>query len=141
ALEPAFELTYDLYLEGRGQDNEQLIVLNDENQLVGPAYRWAAINSNFARALGWHPSTNVPFQWLDSDGSVMVESTYWKDGWRWIEPPRFESLGEGWFVSATTRAIEEIRRLATGTAVHLWVDRHSHGDRPYEGHWHLARAL
>jgi hypothetical protein len=141
ALESAVELTYDLYMEGRGQDDGQLIVLNVESQLVGPAYRWAAINSNFARALGWHPSIDVPFQWLDGDGSVMVESTYWRDGWRWIEPPRFESLGEGWFVSATTRAVEEIRRLAPGTQIHLWVERHSHGDRPYEGHWHLVRAL
>ena len=141
ALESAVELTYDLYLEGRGQDDGQLIVLNVESQLVGPAYRWAAINSNFARALGWHPSIEVPFQWLDGDGSVMVESTYWRDGWRWIEPPRFESLGEGWFVSATTRAIDDIRRLAGGTELHLWVERHLHGERPYEGHWHLARAL
>ena len=141
ALKSAFGLTYEMYLDGRGQNDKQLIVLNDENHLVGPAYQWAAINSNFARSLGWHPSTNVPFQWLDTAGNVMIESTYWKDGWIWIEPPRFESLGEGWFVSACPAAIEAIRRLAPGTEIHLWVERQSHGDRPYKGNWHLFRPL
>ena len=141
ALKSAFGLTYEAYLDGRGQDDKQLIVLNDENQLVGPAYRWAAINSNFARALGWHPSTNVPFQWLDTAGNVMIESTYWKDGWIWIKPPRFESLGEGWFVSASPAAIEAIRQLASGTEIHLWIERQSHGDWPCEDKWHLSRPL
>ena len=141
ALKSAFGLTYEMYLDGRGQNDKQLIVLNEENQLVGPAYQWAAINSNIARALGWNPSTNIPFQWLDTAGNVMIESTYWKDGWIWIEPPRFESLGEGWFVSASPAAIEAIRLLAPGTEIHLWVERQSHGDQPYEGKWHLSRTL
>ena len=141
ALKSAFGLTYEAYLDGRGQDDRQLIFLNEENQLIGPAYRWAAINSNFARALGWHPSADVPFQWLNTAGNVMVESTFWKDGWIWLEPPRFESLGEGWFVSASPAAIEAIRRFAPGTEIHLWVERHSHGSKPYEGKWHLSRPL
>ena len=141
ALNSVFGLTYEMYLDGRGQDVQQLIVLNNECQLVGPAYRWAAINTNFARALDWHPSPNVPFQWLDSAGNVMVESIYWKDGWIWIEPPRFESLGEGWLVLASSVAIEAIRRAAPRTEMHLWVERHSHGDRPYTGKWHLTRPL
>ena len=141
ALKSAFELTYEVYLDGRGQNDKQIIVLNDENQLVGPVYRWAAINSNIARALGWHTSTNVPFQWLDTAGNVMIQSTYWKDGWIEIEPPRFESLGEGWFVLASPAAIETIRRLAPETESHLWVERQSYGDRPYEGKWHLSRPL
>ena len=141
SLNSAYGLTYEEYLDGQGQDEKQLIVLNNENQLVGSVYRWAAINSNFARALGWHPSTDVPFQWLDAAGNVMVESTYWKDGWIWIEPPRFDSLGEGWFVSASPAAIEAIRRLAPGTQIHLWVERHSHGNKPYEDKWHLSRPL
>ena len=141
ALMSAFGLTYEAYLDGRGQDDKQLIVLNEENQLIGPAYRWAAINSKFARALRWHPSTDVPFQWLDTEENVMVESTYWKDGWIWIKPPRFDSLGEGWFVSASPAAIEAIRRLAPETEIHLWVERHSHGNKPYEDKWHLSRPL
>ena len=140
-LKSMIPLTYEVYLKGVGQDDTQLIVLNNENQLVGPAYCWAAINSNFARALGWRPSAKIPFRWLDPTGDVMVESTYWKDGWRWIAPPRSNSLGEGWFVSASTAAIEEIRRFAPETAIHLWVARHSHGEREYEDNWHLSRPL
>ena len=141
SLNSAFALTYEAYLDGRGQDDNQLIVLNDENQLVGPVYRWAAINSNFARTLGWHPSTDIPFQWLDTAGDVMVESTYWKDGWVWIQPPRFDSLGEGWLVSASPAAIKAIRQHAPGTQIHLWVERQSHGNKPYEGKWHLSKPL
>ncbi len=141
ALKSAFDLTYEMYLDGRGQHDKQAIVLNDERQLGGPAYRWAAINSNVARALGWHPSTNAPFRWLDAAGNVMVESVYWKDGWIEIEPPRFESLGEGWFVSASAAAIDTIRRQAPETEIHLWVERESHGDRPCDGKWHLRRPL
>jgi len=141
ALESRFELTYQSYLKGHGQDDNQLIVLNDERQLVGPAYRWAAINSNFARALGWYPSNRVPFRWLDAAGKVMVESTYWKDGWIWLKPPRFESLGEGWLVTAAAAAIEAIRGLAQGAEIHLWVDRRSYGNRPCEKEWHLRRPL
>jgi hypothetical protein len=140
-VESAHELTYETYMEGRGQDHHQLVVLNSERQLVGPAYRWAAINANFARALGWHLSEDVPFHWLDSADNVMVKSTYWKDGWIWLEPPRFESLGEGWYVSAAPDAIDAIRLLAPRTDVHLWIERHSHGERPYEGRWHLSRPL
>lgn len=140
-LKSAFDLTYELYLDGQGQDDQQIIVLNDDLQLVGPAYRWAAINSNIARALGWRPSVDVPFQWLDAAGNVMVESTYWKDGWIWIEPPQFQSLGEGWFVSASPAAIDAIRRFTPGIEIHLWVERQSHGDKPYEGKWHLSRPI
>ena len=140
-LRTEFELTYEMYLRGHGQDDNQLIVLNDERQLVGPAYKWAAINSNVAGALGWYPSKRVPFRWLDAAGNVMVESTFWKDGWIWIKPPRFESLGEGWFVTASSAAIEAIRGLAQGAEIHLWIERRSHGQQPYEGNWHLRQPV
>ena len=137
----AFDLTYAMYLDGHGQDEKQLIVLNDERQLDGPVYRWAAINSSLARALGWRPSTSVPFRWLDAAGRVMVESTYWRDGWKWLEPPRFESLGEGWFVSACRGAIDAIRRLAPEAEIHLWVKRKWDKGRPCTSTWHLRRPL
>jgi hypothetical protein len=140
-LESRYELTYESYLRGFGQREHQLIVLNSERQLVGPAYRWAAINSNFARALDWRPSANVTFQWVDSAGNLMVKSVYWKDGWIWLEPPRFESLGEGWLVLATPQAVESIRRIALTAELHLWAERHSHGDEPYAGKWHLSKPI
>jgi hypothetical protein len=140
-LESRYELTYELYLRGFGQRERQLIVLNSERQLVGPAYRWAAINSNFARALDWRPSENVPFEWIDSAGDLMVKSVYWKDGWISLEPPRFESLGEGWLVLATPQAVESIRRIAQTAELHLWAERHSQGDEPYAGKWHLSKPI
>ena len=82
-----------------------------------------------------------PFEWLDSEGHLMVKSVYWKDGWIWLEPPRFEALGEGWYVLASDVAVEAIRKAFPHAQTHLWVERHSHGDKPYEGSWHLQRPL
>ncbi len=140
-LMAAFDLTYEMYLDGRGQEDEQLVVLNDERQLAGPVYRWAAINANFARALGWRPARDIPFRWIDRKGRVMVESIYWRDGWTQMQPPQFESLGEGWVVCASARAIEAMRGRAPLAETHLWVERRSYGDRPCEGKWHLSRRL
>ena len=141
SLESGHELTHEMYLAGRAQEDGQLIVLNSERQLIGPQYRWAALNANFARELGWYPSAREPFHWEDAAGATTVKSVYWKDGWIWLEPPRFESLGEGWLVLATPEAVDAIRRIAPATEVHLWVERHSHGNKPYDARWHLSREL
>lgn len=132
------ELTYAGYLQGDAQEKNQIIVWNSERQLVGPQYRWIAINSNLARELGWALSPANAFEWRDSEGRLMIKSVYWKDGWIWLEPPRFEALGEGWCVLATERAVAAIRRALPNAWTHLWVERHSHGAKPYEGSWHLT---
>lgn len=141
SLRTHHEVTYESYLRGFGQAEHQLIVLNAEEQLAGPAYRWAAINSAFARELGWQASETAPFEWLDPSGGLMVRSVYWKDGWIWLEPPRSESLGEGWLVLATPQALDSIRNRRPKAELHLWVERHSHGDKPYNGRWHLSKPL
>ena len=140
-LESSHELTFEGYLRGEGQRDGQMIVLNSERQLVGPAYRWAAINSAFARMLGWHPSRGDPFAWVDSSGNPMVKSVYWKDGWIWLEPARFEALGEGWLVLATQQGMRSIRSASNNCELHLWVERHCHGEKPYEGMWHLSKSI
>ncbi|HOO49919.1 MAG TPA: hypothetical protein PLK94_01375 [Alphaproteobacteria bacterium] len=140
-LQTSRELTFDLYLQGKGQENGQLVVLNSERQLVGSTYRWAAINSKFARALNWQPSDGDPFKWVDADGNLMVKSVYWKDGWIWLEPPRFESLGEGWLVLATEHGLKTIRAASNYIDCRLWIERHCDGDKPYEGKWHLSKRL
>jgi hypothetical protein len=140
-LESRNALTHDSYLSGVWQNNNQLVLVNPECQLTGGVYRWAAINANFARALGWHPLDTAPFHWVDSSGNLTVKSVFWRNGWVWLEPPRHEALGEGWLVLATEEAIESIRRLAPTTKMHLWVERHSHGKKPYDGKWHLSKAL
>lgn len=140
-LETSLGLTFESYLRGEGQGDKQLIVLNSERQLSGPAYRWAAINCAFARRLGWTPSDDEPFRWVDSSGNLMVKSVYWRDGWIWIEPPRFESLGEGWLVLSTRQGIRSILTASNNLELHLWVERHCHGDKSYEGKWHLSKSL
>ena len=71
----------------------------------------------------------------------MVKSIYWKDGWIWLEPPRFEILGEGWRVLATEQGIKSIRAASGNIESHLWIQRHSHDDKPYEGKWHLSKRI
>lgn len=140
-LRTNFEVTFENYLRGEGQGNEQLIVLNSERQLVGLAYQWAAINSSFARSLGWHPSDDEPFEWVDSSGNLMVKSVCWRDGWTLLEPPRFEPLGEGWLVLSTEQGIRSIRAASNNFELHLWAKRHSQGEKPYEGKWHLSKSV
>jgi hypothetical protein len=140
-LGTSHELTFESYLRGEGQTEAQLVVLNSERQLDGPAYRWAAINSVFARRLGWCPSDDEPFKWVDSSRNLMVKSVYWKDGWIWLEPPRFESLGEGWLVLSTDQGLRSIREASKSLELHLWVERHSHGAKPYLGKWHLSKSI
>jgi hypothetical protein len=141
SLASGHELTYQGYIRGDAQEENQLIVWNSERQLAGPQYRWVAMNSNVGRELGWTLCPTNPFEWLDSAGHSMVKSEYWKDGWIWLEPPRFEALGEGWYVLASDRAVEAIRRAFPGAQTHLWVERHSHCDKPYEGSWHLRQPF
>jgi hypothetical protein len=135
------ELTYQSYIDGIGQDDDQLLIWNSERQLVGPAYRWIAINSNFARSLGWSPSELHPFEWLDKSGQVTVKSIMWRDGWIGLEPPHMESLGEGYVVLATSAAIKAILKQQPGACLHLWAERHSHGKRPCQKSWHLTSQL
>jgi len=135
------ELTYESYIAGIGQDQDQLLVWNSERQLVGPAYRWIAINSNFAMSLGWSLSKLQPFEWLDESGQLMVKSVMWRDGWVGLEPPHTESLGEGWLVLATTTAIKAITQKRPDSVLHLWVERHSHGKKPSQASWQLMSPL
>jgi hypothetical protein len=141
SLASRHELTYQGYIRGDAQEGNQLIIWNRERQLIGPQYRWVAMNSNLARELGWTLCSTNPFEWLDSAGHSMVKSVYWKDGWIWLEPPRFEALGEGWYVLASDLAVEIIRRRFPDAQIHLWVERHSHGEKPYEGSWHLSQSF
>jgi hypothetical protein len=118
-LASTHELTYQGYIRGDAQEGNQLIIWNSERQLVGPQYRWVAMNSNVARGMGWTLCSTNPFEWLDSAGHSMVKSEYWKDGWIWLEPPRFEALGEGWYVLASDLAVEAIRMAFPDAQTHL----------------------
>jgi hypothetical protein len=141
SLAAARELTYESYLRGIGQSADQLVIWNPEHQLVGSVHQWVALSNRFGRALGWEPSSARPFEWLDASGALMVKSIFWRDGWIGLEPPRFEALGEGWLVLATDPGIASIRRNRPLAQTHMWIERHSHGDEPYKGSWHLAAPV
>ena len=141
SLASRHELTFSTYLQGIGQNEDQIVIWNSERQLVGPAYRWIAFNSLVARRLGWQPSNAEPFQWLNRDGELMVTSLFWRDGWIDLEPPHFEALGEGWLVLATPSGMQAIRDTWPEAEYHLWIERHSHGKAPYTGAWHLKAPL
>lgn len=140
-LASGHELVYSSYLRGDAQDHDNLTIWNNEDQLIGPQYRWVAFNATVARKLGWTPSSTEPFRWDNSEGELMVRSIYWKDGWIWLEPPRFESLGEGWIVVATQSAVDQIVGVFPEAQTQLWVERHAHRERKYDEAWHLTRPL
>ena len=140
-LDTSHELTYESYKIGIGQRESQVIICNIEGRLIGSTYKWTAINSNFARKLGWSLSRDEPFAWFDSNGELMVKSVYWKDGWIWVKPPRFDTLGEGWLVLASEKGLEMISNSKEQPEIHMWIERHSHGEKPYSGKWHLSKSL
>lgn len=135
------ELVSSVYYHGDGQDDNQLTIWNGEDELVGPQYRWTAFNASVAHGLGWVPSDKGPIAWEDSRGELMVTNAYWKDGWVWLVPPRFESLGEGWLTLASDAGLAAIRQSFPESQVHLWVERHAYGNNPYEASWHLSRSI
>ena len=140
-LDPSYELTYESYKIGIGQRESQVIICNIEGRLMGSPYKWTAINSNFARKLGWSLSRYEPFTWYDSDGELMVKSVFWKDGWISVKPPRFDTLGEGWLVLASDKALEMICNSKEQPEIHMWIERHSNGEKPISGKWQLSRSL
>lgn len=140
-LKSNMPLTIESYLMGFGQKKESLITLNSESLMDGPIYRWAAFNSLLAIQLGWRASEKEPFKWMDKNGNLMVKSIFWKDGWIWLEPPKFEALGEGWLVLATDKALKKISEMSRSIQVHLWVKRRSHREKTFKGDWHLEKEI
>ena len=134
-------LTYEQYLNGNGQRNEQLTVWNQARQLAGSAYRWVAFNAGIARSIGWVASDVNPFEWHDGSGNLMVKSVLWRDGWIDLKSPHLDAVAEGWIVLASNAAIQAIIQSVPDASQHLWVQRESHGRHPYEDSWHLSCSL
>ena len=74
---------------------------------------WIAINPALAYSLGWEPSGDGYFAWIDANGAKMAESVYWQSGnINMFTRGSFES-GEGWFVVVSKEAMAAIAGLAT----------------------------
>jgi hypothetical protein len=71
---------------------------------------WLALNPAVARSLGWSPSQDLLFGWLDQEGHPAVWSVWWKDGIYGTPPPRLhESVAEGWAVLSTKKALTQVQ--------------------------------
>lgn len=72
---------------------------------------WLAINPSCALFLGWKPSPQGLFAWVDESGNKMVETIYWQSG----NPSfkyRFEyETGEGWLVLASPEALVQLKSI------------------------------
>jgi hypothetical protein len=74
-----------------------------------PGVNWLALNPSVGRTLGWTPSTDGLFKWVDSQGRVMVESVWWIDGiFNQYNLSNTDEVGEGWLVLASQEAWGQI---------------------------------
>jgi len=74
-----------------------------------PGADWLALNPVIGRQLGWYYTEDGLFRWVDSNGNIMVESVWWKDGpMGWHSSYSREENGEGWIVVASQEAINQI---------------------------------
>ncbi|MFC1572833.1 hypothetical protein ACFL6M_04460, partial [Candidatus Eisenbacteria bacterium] len=65
---------------------------------------WLAFNPALALDQGWRRSDGGLFGWEDGDGSIMVESIWWCDGYLGHRSPKVGQVGEGWLVVASPEA-------------------------------------
>lgn len=74
---------------------------------------WLAFNPQVASALGWQPSTEGWFRWIDAQDHVVVESVWWKDSTLDLFSlyDRVE-VGSGWLVLITEHGYNQIARWA-----------------------------
>ncbi|MFC4163894.1 hypothetical protein ACFOWU_09525 [Epilithonimonas zeae] len=73
--------------------------------------KWIAINPVLARHLSWIPEPKKLFAWKNKAGELMVESIFWASGNMNMTPRKDGEVGEGWFVIASDKAIEEIKNI------------------------------
>ena len=86
-------------------DSEPATMMNMRISLVGSRSEVLIFNPLLAHELGWHPSNENPFTFVDSEGTPMVRTRLWRDGWqqemkharvfRWSEGQRVELTEKG----------------------------------------------
>ncbi|MEO0769147.1 MAG: hypothetical protein AAFY72_06880, partial [Cyanobacteria bacterium J06649_4] len=84
---------------------EKVIVGNYSPGIHTPAAQWIAFNPQLAYELDWRLSPDSHFRWTDSEGTLAVESVWWRDGsLQRYDPRQYCRVGEGWLVLATKDA-------------------------------------
>jgi len=92
----------DLYGVG---ESPALVVYGHSRQVAIGGAEWLAFNPAIATSLGWSPSKEGLFRWVDAAGRTMAESIWWQDGPMDRQPPRSdEATGEGWLVVVSKEA-------------------------------------
>ncbi|MDO6431533.1 hypothetical protein Q4E93_13090 [Flavitalea sp. BT771] len=100
----------DYHQQDRSDQEVRIVILNDTNfQHLANRARWLAIDPAIARSQGWVPSTKGHFAWENTEGKVMAESFYWRQGNPYLNTHRENEVGEGWFVVLANSALEDIR--------------------------------
>lgn len=83
---------------------------------------WIAFNPIIATILGWKPSEEGCFAWVDEDGNKMVESIFWQMGNIHDYNRSNAETGEGWYVLMSSKALDKLRAFG-GLFVHQLVER------------------
>jgi len=68
---------------------------------------WLALNPILANQLEW--TYKEPFQWIDKNGNIMVESIFWQKGSLHTQSSIQDEVGEGWVVYASKEAFLQIQ--------------------------------
>lgn len=93
-------------------DEPSLVVYGSGAYIDQGGLDWLALNPALGFHLGWSLSSAGLFRWVDKNGEVMVESIYWKDGPISRQPPKMDDIcSNGWVVTASKSAIEQIREM------------------------------
>ncbi len=94
---------------GSDTDPTPLILRHTAYGYHSPGTHWLALNPTIAHQVGWHRAESGLFNWVDSEGTTMVESVWWTDGFVEQPPPHLEvEVGEGWMVVASKTALDTL---------------------------------
>jgi hypothetical protein len=86
-----------------------MIVMKDYDGRDSDCAQWIALNPEIAGQLGWTLDRNGLFRWVDSEGGLMAETIWWKDGSLDHQPPEHDDeVGEGWLVVMSGRGVRQM---------------------------------
>ena len=109
----AFMQMTSKYLNLGNEDSEVILLRGGYYVEFSVRTHWIAINPAMAYMLGWKPAADGYFAWNNDEGERMVESIYWQSGNVHKAARRRYEVGEGWFVVATKKAMNVIRKIGS----------------------------
>ncbi len=95
-----------------------------EHRTPDKILNWLAFNPKIALEMGWEYDENGLFRWIDSEGNLMVESTYWINGnLRSVKHHSKSEVGSGWFVKASLEAFQQLKTKYAPIFQNITFDR------------------